>query len=70
MATAMALGEGAGTAAAPMAATPSPCTMHSPQGDATPGYSDLCALDSGKTVGLLHCHEGRVLFTRIPAPEI
>ena len=41
-----------------------------PQGDATPGYSDLCVLDSGKTVGLLHCHEGRVLFTRIPAPEI
>ena len=36
-----------------------------PQGDATPGYSDLCALDSD-TVGLLHCHEGRVLFPRIP----
>ena len=31
---------------------------------------DLCVLDSGKAVGLLHCHEGRVLFTRIPAPEI
>ena len=41
-----------------------------PQGDATPGYSDLCALDSGKTVGLLHCHEGRVLFTRIPVQNL
>ena len=41
-----------------------------PQGDATPGYSDLCALDDGKTVGLLHCHEGRVLFTRIPTQNL
>ena len=41
-----------------------------PQGDATPGYSDLCVLDSGKAVGLLHCHERHALFTRIPAPKI
>ena len=38
-----------------------------PKGDARPGYSDLCVLDGGLTVGVLHCHEGRVLFTRIPA---
>jgi sialidase-1 len=37
-----------------------------PTGDARPGYSDLCALDDGPAVGLLHCHEGEVLFTRIP----
>ena len=37
-----------------------------PQGDATPGYSELCTPDGGGTVGLLHCHEGDVLFTRIP----
>ena len=40
------------------------------KGDATPGYSDLCALDSGKTVGLLHCHKGRVLFARIPTQNL
>ncbi len=41
-----------------------------PLGDARPGYSDLCVLDDGKTVGLLHCHEGQVLFTRIPTSDI
>ncbi len=41
-----------------------------PLGDARPGYSDLCVLNGGKTVGLLHCHEGRVLFTRIPADTL
>ena len=43
-----------------------PTHIKLPKGDATPGYSDLCALDGGKAVGLLHCHEGEVLFTRIP----
>ncbi len=38
-----------------------------PQGDVRPGYSDLCLLDNEQTVGMLHCHEGQVLFTRIPA---
>ena len=41
-----------------------------PEGDAAPGYSDLCALDGGKTVGLLYCHEGKVLFTRIPTEDL
>ena len=36
-----------------------------PTGDVRPGYSDLCVLDDGQTVGLLHCHEGAVLFSRI-----
>lgn len=46
-----------------------PLCLKLPQGDAAPGYSDLCALDGGETVGLLHCYEGKVLFTRIPASE-
>lgn len=41
-----------------------------PEGDAHPGYSDLCLLNKGNTVGLLHCHEGAVLFTRIPVCEL
>ena len=47
-----------------------PVHLTLPQGDATPGYSDLCALDGGKTIGLLHCHEGRVLFTRLPTSTL
>lgn len=43
-----------------------PTRFSLPQGDATPGYSELCALDGGETVGLLHCHERKVLFSRIP----
>ena len=43
-----------------------PTHLPLPVGDATPGYSDLCAMDGDDTVGLLHCHEGQVLFTRIP----
>jgi sialidase-1 len=41
-----------------------------PRGDAHPGYSDLCVTDGGRTVGLLHCHEGQVLFTRIPVHKL
>lgn len=41
-----------------------------PLGDARPGYSDLCVLDEGRTIGMLHCHEGQVLFTRIPAKNL
>lgn len=37
-----------------------------PVGDARPGYSDLCTPYGGRAVGLLHCYEGKVLFTRIP----
>lgn len=47
-----------------------PAHFKLPKGDATPGYSDLCVLDGGKAVGLLHCHEGKVLFTRIPAEKL
>lgn len=46
-----------------------PARFALPLGDARPGYSDLCVSDGGKTVGLLHCHEGQVLFSRIPASE-
>ena len=42
-----------------------PTHLALPQGDAAPGYSDLCSPD-GDTVGLLHCHGGRVLFSRLP----
>ena len=44
-----------------------PARLALPLGDARPGYSDLCVTDGGQVVGLLHCHEGAVLFTRIPA---
>jgi len=46
-----------------------PARFALPLGDARPGYSDLCVLNGGKTVGLLHCHEGQVLFSRIPASD-
>ena len=42
-----------------------PSRLALPQGDAYPGYSELCVLENGGIVGLLHCHEGQVLFTRI-----
>ena len=47
-----------------------PARLALPEGDAYPGYSELCALDGGKAVGVLHCHEGRVLFTRISADAL
>jgi len=46
-----------------------PARFALPVGYAHPGYSDLCTLEDGKTLGLLHCHEGKVLFTRIPISE-
>ncbi len=36
------------------------------QGDAMPGYSDMCIIDEGEpVVGLLHCRNNHVLFSRI-----
>jgi hypothetical protein len=35
-------------------------------GDAMPGYNDLCIINDGEnTVGLLHCRNNHVLFSRI-----
>ncbi len=37
-----------------------------PPGDVMPGYSDLCLLDvTEPTVGLVHCRDSHVLFSRI-----
>lgn len=40
--------------------------MTLPEGDAMPGYSDLCVIDEDEpVVGLLHCRASHVLFSRI-----
>lgn len=40
--------------------------MALPEGDAMPGYSDLCVLEEDEpVVGLLHCRNNHVLFSRI-----
>lgn len=41
-------------------------TFKLPVGDAMPGYSDLCLLDTEcPTVGLVHCRNNHLLFSRI-----
>lgn len=43
-----------------------PERMQLPPGDAMPGYSDLCVIEEEEPViGLLHCRENHVLFSRI-----
>lgn len=43
-----------------------PESMKLPSGDVMPGYSDLCVLEEAEpVVGLLHCRENHVLFSRI-----
>lgn len=43
-----------------------PDSMQLPPGDAMPGYSDLCVIEEEEPViGLVHCRENHVLFTRI-----
>ena len=43
-----------------------PDSMKLPEGDAMPGYSDLCVIEEEEpVVGLLHCRSDHVLFSRI-----